>query len=148
MCSVIYKLLDTLSTRLVASAPKVEERVSTGELEVAATFHASVKKSISATGKVKIAGCKVRAHVLQAASGTNCLPARPIFSALLHPPFGQLCMKAHSPYMGWPLLYLLCIEPCLGFASRFSASALHCVAVLCDLRLHSLLLLTATGAGA
>ena len=51
---MIYKLLDTLSTRLVASAPKVEERVTAGEAEVGATFHASVKKSISATGKVKI----------------------------------------------------------------------------------------------
>lgn len=63
---MIYKLLDTLSTRLVASAPKVEERVTAGEAEVGATFHASVKKSISATGKVKIAGCKVSVHVLLA----------------------------------------------------------------------------------
>lgn len=61
---MIYKLLDTLSMKLVASAPKMEERVTTGEVEVAATFHASVKKSISATGKVKIAGCKARAHLL------------------------------------------------------------------------------------
>jgi hypothetical protein len=60
-CSVIYKLLDSLSSKLVASAPKLEERVTAGEVEVAAMFHASVKKSVSSTGKVKIAGCKVRA---------------------------------------------------------------------------------------
>jgi hypothetical protein len=56
---VIYKLLDSLSDKLVASAPKLEERVTTGEVEVAAMFHASVKKSVSATGKVVVAGCKV-----------------------------------------------------------------------------------------
>lgn len=43
----------------MASAPTKQERVTTGEVEVAATFNASVKKSVSATGKVKIAGCKV-----------------------------------------------------------------------------------------
>jgi hypothetical protein len=78
-CSVIYQLLDTLSTKLVASAPKVEERVTTGEVEVAATFHASVKKSISATGKVRIAGCKVcilrlHAAIRSRAQGHNPCP--------------------------------------------------------------------------
>ena len=56
---VIYKLLDVLSAKLLDSAPVIEEESVVGKVDIVATFEASVKKSISSTGKVPVAGCKV-----------------------------------------------------------------------------------------
>jgi translation initiation factor IF-2 len=58
-CSIIYKLLDELSMKLVQAAPKVQEEIVVGKLDVLATFHASVKKSVHKAGKIPVAGCKV-----------------------------------------------------------------------------------------
>lgn len=58
-CRIIYKLLDSLSGMLVDAAPAVQEEVVTGEVEILATFSTSVKKAISTSRKVNIAGCKV-----------------------------------------------------------------------------------------
>lgn len=51
--------------RLVEAAPIVEEEVVAGHLDVLALFSATVKKSVSPTGKQAIAGCKVCANMLQ-----------------------------------------------------------------------------------
>ena len=63
MCSIIYKLLDDLSMRLVDAAPVIEEEVVAGSLQVLALFSATVKKSVNAAGKQAVAGCKVRTTV-------------------------------------------------------------------------------------
>jgi hypothetical protein len=59
-CSIIYKILDELSMKLVDAAPTIKEEEVVGRLEVLAQFEASVKKSESSSGKVAVAGCKVR----------------------------------------------------------------------------------------
>jgi translation initiation factor IF-2 len=60
VCSVIYKLLDDLSMRLVEAAPTVKEEALAGRAEVLALFSASVKKSVNKSGKMVVAGCKAR----------------------------------------------------------------------------------------
>lgn len=53
-------MLDQLSVRLLEAAPTVTEEVTVGRLQVLASFSASVKKSVNKSGKMPIAGCKVR----------------------------------------------------------------------------------------
>ena len=60
MRSIIYRLLDELSLKLVEATPTVQEEIVTGRLDVLARFSASVKKSVNKAGKMAVAGCKVR----------------------------------------------------------------------------------------
>lgn len=44
---------------LVDAAPAIQEEVVTGEVEILAAFSTSVRKAVSASKKMSIAGCKV-----------------------------------------------------------------------------------------
>ena len=46
--------------KLVEAAPAIEEEVVTGSLSVLALFDASVRKEVNKSGKMPVAGCKVR----------------------------------------------------------------------------------------
>lgn len=45
--------------KLVEAAPKIQEEVVVGKLDVLAIFSATVKKRVNKSGKMAVAGCKV-----------------------------------------------------------------------------------------
>ena len=60
-------MLDQLSMRLLEAAPTITEEAVVGRLQVLASFSASVKKAVNKSGKMPVAGCKVRLECRTAA---------------------------------------------------------------------------------
>lgn len=99
-CRIIYKLLDVLAGRLLMAAPVVEVEEVVGRVAILASFEASVKKSISASRKVLVAGCKVGAPPPPSLQPVCSLQAVcRLMVALVRP---EHFLRSYHSDTGWP----------------------------------------------